>query len=135
MTPLSNPFRCSRETAPYIEAGEDCLVKLDVKGVHFPNSIYIVSPSFPPIFFHHPIDFEWDQASWAAYNSAISKMDQKAEIIRATVVGLFESRVPINDLVYGGEPNGFGHLNGHPAQIVVKTMIDLRIEKKPQPKK
>jgi hypothetical protein len=59
------------------------------------------------------------------------RVDRRTEHIQATVIGVFETRTPIDDLVKhdGHNPyNGFGHMNAAPAQILVRTMTDMRIE-------
>jgi hypothetical protein len=69
----------------------------------------------------------------------ILRLDANTQRIHATVVGLFETKTPIEDLVYfsvahpEGWRIGFGHLGAWPAQILVKTIADMRIEQKPQP--
>lgn len=67
-------------------------------------------------------------------------MDPKTELIQATVIGLFETKVPTESLVQvtpvhpEGTSAGYGHVNSSAAQIVVRTIADMRIEKKPEPK-
>ena len=67
-------------------------------------------------------------------------MDPKTELIQATVIGLFETKVPTESLVQvtpvhpEGARAGYGHMAGWAAQIVVKTITDMRIEKKPEQK-
>jgi len=66
----------------------------------------------------------------------LAEIDPNTEEIRATVVGLFETKVPIDGLVFLFRPDephkiGYGHLGGHPAQIIVRTMYDMSIKKKP----
>jgi hypothetical protein len=62
-------------------------------------------------------------------------MDPKTEYLHAVVVGLFETRTPLTKLVVfskawpNGFPFGFGPLST-PAQILLRSLNDLRIEKK-----
>lgn len=127
----------SRETTPWL-SGEQCRVIIRVKGLEYRNTINLTSSRFPPPFVDHKVDFDWDTASDVALAGLLSRMDAKTEEIHATVIGLFETRVPTNTLVVvtpahpEGARNGYGHLNDNPAQIIVKTVRDMYIEKKPE---
>jgi hypothetical protein len=67
----------------------------------------------------------------------LAEIDRKTEYLRAVVIGLFETRTPLSKLVIvnGAWPNGmrggFGTSGDAPAQILLKSLSDLRIEKKP----
>lgn len=117
-----------------------CPVDIKVKGVDFGNTITLTPPSYPAILFDHKIDFGWDPANISELVGLMSTMDARTEQIHAIVVGLFETRVPTESLVQvtpvhpEGARAGYGHMAGWAAQIVVKTITDMRIEKKPEPK-
>jgi hypothetical protein len=125
----------SRETTPWL-SGEQCQATIRVKGLEYRDTINLTSSRFPPPFVDHKVDFDWDTASDVALGGLLSRMDARTEEIQATVVGLFETRVPTDSLVIitpahpEGARNGYGHLNGNPAQIIVKTVKDMYIVKK-----
>lgn len=125
----------SGETGPWLSTTA-CPVRISVKGFEYADTISITPPWYPPIFFDHKVDFTWDRTNYAELNALMKKMDARTEQIRATVVGLFETRVPTDLLVIAtashpeGQRNGYGHQNQDPAQIIVKTVTGMHIEKK-----
>jgi hypothetical protein len=125
----------SREVAPWLDAG-DCPAKIRVKGFDYMNTIYLTSSRLPPPFVDHKVDFDWDTASAVALAGLLSRMDATTEEIHATVIGLFETRVPTDSLIVvtpahpEGRRVGYGHLGNNPAQIIVETVEDMYIQKK-----
>jgi hypothetical protein len=117
------------EGGPWL-SGEHCRSRISVKNHEFPNIIELADPE-DKIQRLHPVDFVWDEASLQQFESMLRRLNRKTEHLRVTVIGVFETRTPLSDLVQEKRPfpdNGFGHMNGSPAQILVKTMLDIQVE-------
>lgn len=120
-------------------AAPDCPVKIVVKGFEFGNTIELTPPWYPPIFFDHKVDFNWDKKNFDALSELMHSFDAETQELRATVVGLFETRVPTESLVSiepdhpEGRLQGYGHLNHSPAQIIVKTVNGMHVERQAAP--
>jgi hypothetical protein len=114
------------EGGPWL-SGEHCSTHIIVKREKFPNLLELVDPKSRDAL--HKVDYKWDEDSWNQYYDLVNRVNRKSEHVRLTVIGVFETRSPLTDLVRDGRDNGFGHLGGSPGQILVKTMTDLRIEK------
>jgi hypothetical protein len=75
-----------------------------------------------------------DEKNNYKFRLAESKV-RKGKRLSAVVTGLFETRIPTDKLVRKnvrtGENQriGFGHMGGFPAQIVVRSIANIRIEK------
>jgi hypothetical protein len=114
------------EGGPWL-SGENCKASIFIKGERFPNVLELVDPK--SIFALHKVNYEWDEQSQEHYAAAVNRVDRKNEHIRLTVIGLFETREPLTDLILKGRDNGFGHQNGIPGQILVKTVTNILIQK------
>ena len=114
--------------------GRKCSTSILVKGLSFPNLIGIADPQ-SVVQRVHVVEFEWDEGARGQFQSLLQTVNPKTEHIRATVVGLFETRTPFGDLVRinavhpGGLRVGFGPGGALPAQVLVKTMTGMRIER------
>lgn len=109
--------------------GKHCDARIVVKGRPFPNLVYLESPLNRRNCLH-PVEFEEDYASLRAYRALSRKAEPTRAGIFATIVGLFETRTPLTDLIQEDRPwnrYGFGHLGGSPVQIIVKTMTNMSI--------
>jgi hypothetical protein len=123
------------EQGPWVEALE-CLSKVKIGQVEFPNALEITDPQSPQRLHH--VEFERDEDSRTQFRSLLAQIkDRRTEYVRGTVVGVFETRTPLSKLVVinkawpnGLPAGGFGHLGSAPAQILVKTITDMRIEKR-----
>jgi hypothetical protein len=123
--------RGAAEDGPWLTGGH-CDAGIVVKGEKFPNLIYIQDPRNRKLCLH-PVEFKRDQPSADAFSAILQSVDPTKEYVWATVIGLFETRSPLGELIQQKRPwryNGFGHLGGAPAQIIVKTMTDMRITPK-----
>ncbi len=119
----------SGEGGPWL-SGLKCKAQIVVKGARFPNLIELTDPKDRSRL--HQTDLEWDEQSRDRLAHMIYSIDRQAEHIYATVVGIFETRVPLDRLVDETAPSpdrGFGHMGGTPAQILVKTITDFRVER------
>ena len=114
------------EGGPWL-SGRRCSAFIAAKGVKFPNLVELTNPNSKLKL--HNVVFRWDEASWNRFVMTLSQVDQDSEHITATVIGVFETRDPLSDLIQNGQERGFGHLGGSPAQILVKTMPALSIVK------
>jgi len=112
-------------------SGEQCPKAIQVKGVTWPKLIFLEAPenAVPPKKF----DFQTDNPAMDKMNLLFWRVQVggRREHVEGTVVGVFETQSPLESLVQESweDPHfGFGHLNAIPAQIVVKTIEDMRIE-------
>lgn len=78
----------------------------------------------------HKVDFQWDRKERDRYRNAMNRIDRDRQYIKLTVVGMFETRVPLSRLVSRGTEMGFGHMGYLPGHILVKTIKDIVVEKK-----
>jgi hypothetical protein len=112
-------------------AAENCKLRIRVNGVAFDNLIAIVWPDSPIVQISRPrVPFPSDEISFDKLNAAMRARDIRRDQVHANVEGLIVTRHPAMALVpKSGLPRqlGFGHLNGAPAQIIVKTMSDFVI--------
>jgi hypothetical protein len=121
----------------YWVMGTGCDGVLQVKGSKFLSGFVLQHP-FNKNSYYHRVNFDWDQASRAELEAVADEARRTKGRAYATVVGLFETRVPIDSLIDATAPysnRGFGHMNGAPGQIIVKAIKNMRIdEKDPLPK-
>jgi len=108
-------------------SGKYCSVHIEVKGLSFRNVIELTEPGSR--FAVHRVSFEWDRDSRKAYRIAINSIDRHTEHVELTVIGVFETREPLDNLVRNGVRLGFGHLNESPAQILAKTVTGIAVRK------
>jgi len=94
----------------------------------FTNGLELTDPQARTAI--HKVDFQWDKRNWNRYANTINRIDRDRQYIKLTVVGMFETRVPLNRLVSRGAQMGFGHTNFLPGQILVKTIEDIVVERK-----
>jgi hypothetical protein len=115
------------EGGPWL-SGEQCSGQIEVKGEKFPNIIELADPRNNVGL--HAVNFQRDEAARDKFILLLEKIYGKREHLRATVIGLFETRTPLDDLIHERPHyfNGFGDQGGAPAQILVKTMIDMAVE-------
>jgi hypothetical protein len=112
-----------REGGPWVSA-EDCKNHIDVNGHRFANLIAMTGTQDKGLRLH-AVSFTIDRAARDAYKGALRRVDRRTEIVRAIVIGLFETRVPLTALT---PENGFGDQNGAPVQILVKTIEAITVE-------
>lgn len=94
----------------------------------FPNVLELTDPQARTAL--HKVDFQWDRRDRRRYADMINRVDRNREQINVTVIGLFETRIPLSRLVFRGIHAGFGHAGGAPGQILVKAIEGMIIEKK-----
>jgi hypothetical protein len=120
------------EGGPWL-SGSKCSTKFKVEDVTFPNVIGLTAPStkFYQVGFQlHHVDFQWDSTDWDRFNRALHQVDPETERVAVTVVGMFETRDPLSELVRKGRTFGLGPAGDSPVQILVKTIPEIRIVKK-----
>jgi len=126
-----------QEGGPWL-SGRGCPTKIEVKGISFPNIIQLANPKAPVGLLHH-VDFVWEENNLGEFWGAQLQVNRKTEHIHGTIIGLFETRSPISDLVKftsvhpEGQLLGFGPGGPAPAQIIVKSIIEVHIEKNQRP--
>jgi hypothetical protein len=122
-----------QEGGPWL-SGRGCSSRIEVKGIVFPNIIQLANPKTPVGLAHH-VGFEWDERNRGEFWGSLERADPKSEHVHGTIVGLFETRSPITDLVKfttvhpEGLLLGFGPGGPAPAQLIVKSITGLSIEK------
>lgn len=112
--------------------GTGCDGVLEVKGTKFLSGFVLQHP-FNKHSYYHRVNFDGDQASRAKLEAFAGEARRTKGRAYATVVGMFETRVPIDSLIDATAPysnRGFGHMNGAPGQIIVKTTKNVRIDEK-----
>lgn len=106
---------------------ESCDFQFIIKGHLFPNAVELQPPESKRLLLHR-VDFKSDEAAFRVL-FALRERTQGRVRIAATAVGVFETRSPLESLVREDRPfprYGFGHMNGRPAQIILKTLRDIR---------
>ncbi len=115
----------------YWVTGEACSARIVVKGTTF-FAGFVLRDNTSKSLTRKQVDFRWDSASVEQLNAALLEAETTKSHVRATVVGMFETVVPLDRLIDEHAPfkfRGFGHMGGAPGQILVKTVKDIRIEK------
>jgi hypothetical protein len=119
--------RGDSEDGPWV--GGQCRAHIEVAGRKFPDGILLqASGNLGALM--HPVDFNTDENALGEMQALWQRVDEKKEHVIGTVVGVFETRTPLTELIQENRPfpwNGFGHLGGSPAQIIVKTITDMHI--------
>jgi len=119
-------------------SGRKCSTNIMVSGLSFPNLIVLTDPQLGVLRVHN-VDFEFDETAKSQFRRLLEIVRPKSEHIRVTVIGLFETRSPVGDLVRfnnvhpQGQRLGFGVGGVYPAQILLRTMTGMRIENNQSP--
>ena len=119
------------EGGPWLSS-KHCQSRVVINGEKFPDIIQLTDPQ-DRLDRLHAVEFESDKSALAQFSGWLSYLAGKNEALYVTVIGMFETRVPLTELVQEQLPfkdNGFGHMGGAPAQILVKTMTDMRATRK-----
>jgi hypothetical protein len=126
---LSGPIDGSDRLAP-----QSCDAQVRVKGYTFPNDLALnLNPQSKTAL--HKVDYEWDERSRRRYSGAINRIDRDRQYIQLTVVGLFETRIPMTLLVNNkGTLLGFGHMGASPGQILIRTIEEIVVVERDGPK-
>lgn len=114
--------------------GEACPKKLITTWGHvWHPSVWLAKPGDFGIT--HQIDFDLDEAAMNRAADTIKRQiqDPKLDKIWATYIGRIETRPNINsEPVRSADgtlrPAGFGHLNRSPAQLIIQSIADVRVE-------
>jgi hypothetical protein len=108
----------------------DCKVHVTTGGRPWPNLIWLSISHRDSL---HEIPFQTNMDALRRFGDVTAKATRSGHTYRAWVTyeGMFETEgVPEigGGRVGPGEGVGFGHLNGAPAQLVIKTVRDLKVE-------
>lgn len=76
----------------------------------------------------HKANFYWEEGQKQYWN-AVNHVDKENEHIELRVVGIFETREPLDILGIKGRRLGFGHVGSCPAQILVWKTTGITIKK------
>jgi hypothetical protein len=112
----------------YWLSGRDCKTALTFEGVTFENIIALTNPKTDPRLLIHKVDYVWDERSHENLRAAVDEAVYTRRVLRATVVGLLETRTPLTALARFRERVGyfgFGDQAVGPAQILVKEVRDI----------
>jgi hypothetical protein len=112
----------------------NCKDSLETQGVTWPNLISLAYPGGS--FALHEVDFTVDRDAIAAASDLVRRYKEPKRVW-LTYVGLLETREPFNLQVYTDKsgkkrPAGFGNGAVAPAQLLIKTVKDVVVEKLPQ---
>jgi hypothetical protein len=93
----------------------------------FPDVIAITSPA-SILRIHNP-PFEGSRKPILDLNSALASAARTHGVVVSTLIGLLETRLDRNQLIgRRGQHFGFGHLGSAPAQLLLKDVVDIKIE-------
>jgi hypothetical protein len=109
-----------------------CDRALEVKGSKFLTGFVLEYPSNKKLI-SHKVEFDWDEESKSELYVLTEEAMRTNRTVFATVVGMFETRIPVDSLIDANAPykyRGFGHMGEAPGQIIVKTVKGMRIEQK-----
>lgn len=115
-------------------SGVTCASKVRIGPVTFPDAIALTDPSTDKRLKIHPVSFKWDTTSRDDLRRAVREAELLGEEVEATIVGVFETRVPLNTLAGTAEDDyrGFGNQSMAPGQILIRTVQNIRrLSKRP----
>jgi hypothetical protein len=106
--------------------GEACPGVFTTEGHTWESLISIQAPGSPLQI--HPVDFEYDLASFKKLTSKYENLSRRApdQCIAWTYTGVFETREVWPKMI-DGRPRGFGHLNVAPGELIVKSADDVAL--------
>jgi hypothetical protein len=104
--------------------GEECPAVMVTDGYVWGSLISIEFPGSP--FQIHPVNFEYDASSVRRLTPRYKKLRRGLpdRCIAWTYTGLFETRKEWSKMM-NGNPRGFGHLNGAPGELIIKSVDDV----------
>jgi hypothetical protein len=104
--------------------GEDCPGVLVTEGYVWPSLIAIEAPGNPLQI--HSVNFEYDFSGMKRLTPGYKKLRRRMpdRCIAWTYTGVFETRKEWSKMM-NGNPRGFGHLNGAPGELIVKSADDV----------
>jgi hypothetical protein len=120
-------FARGGESGPFISAPW-CKETITVHGHVFRNALVLTSPQDESRL--HRVEYKVDERAIRNMNDMRARTSGRPEEVHATVIGLFETRSPVTELVREKDVyvmNGFGHMNDAPGQILVRTIRDMRV--------
>lgn len=109
----------------------ECPVPLSTAGYVWKSHIFLIPPGSN--FVLHATEYSEDTAALKAFADKLKRRkDPIRDKVLVTVVGKIETRENLEMEVYRDRdgrvrPAGFGHMNGAPAQLVLKTVRDVSI--------
>jgi hypothetical protein len=114
----------------YWLSGRDCKAALAFEGLTFENIMALTDPKSDARLLVHRVDYVWDERNRQRFGNAVDEAVYTGRILRATVVGLLETRTPLTALARFRERVGyfgFGDQGVGPAQILVKEARDISL--------
>lgn len=110
--------------------GTECPDRIRAKGTVFIAGFVFADPQNKKLS-AHSVHYRWDLSTIGQLNSALATAPKTKGHVRATIVGMFETRLPLADLIDEKAPykfRGFGHMGEAPGQILIKYLKDISIE-------
>lgn len=110
--------------------GTECPDRIRAKGTVFIAGFVFADPQNKKLTAHN-VDFHWDLSTLGQLDSALTTAEKTKRHVWATIVGMFETRLPLTDLIDEKAPykfRGFGHMGSAPGQILIKYLKDISIE-------
>ncbi len=111
---------------------DPCATQFTAGGVRWPAALDLVSSEYRTDPKERAAPFVTDPAAMARLRAAIAernRLNRGAKLI-VTITGFLRARQKYVRMMtgYGSQGNGYGHLGLYPAQLVIKTVDDIRIE-------
>ena len=105
----------------------NCQTPITVAGVDFPDIIELTDPQDRLAL--HKVDFHRDPASWNRLIPTWIRANHTSHRVEVVVEGMFETRLPIENLVDGRihALRGFGDQARAPAQLLLKEVRDIKV--------
>jgi hypothetical protein len=125
-------YEFSTDEGVYLKG--DCPNVLETDGIKWPNVISLAYPGSS--FALHSVDFTADKRGIATAAEKV-KLYRVPVKVWLTYIGLLETREPFSLQIYTDRdgvkrPAGFGNGAAAPAQLLIKTVKDVVIEKGPR---
>jgi len=113
----------------WLDARTTCESRFVVEGILFENLIALTDPGDKQLAMHD-VPYDWNKTVWSTIVGRILRANLSSQRVAVTVVGMFETRVPLKSLVNRRLPMtrmGFGDDNLAPAQILPKEFKAVRV--------
>ena len=113
-------------------SGKECPTKLEWNGISFENTLALQYPMNKHLILHN-VEFSWDDESFQDWYQLLASFPPGPYVVHARLLGMIETRVPPSTLVIKnvqhpqGLRSGFGHLGGHPGQVIVEKLSAITV--------
>ena len=123
---------------PYLVPSSVCSDRLVIRGVEWPNVIYLAYPTnaSPDESDHAPFRIDWRTIRKTEEAVSRAKFNPDNDLLTETYAGLFVTYLDLENRVSPGFPDalrlGFGPVGlGAPAQLLIETVTDAVVVRRP----